>query len=306
MIAVVGSLNCDYVVRVDRHPRPGETVLGSGHAKHLGGKGANQAVAAARLGGRVRMIGCVGDDPEGRAFRYTLAAERIDIAWLFTVDAPTGAAFVAVDEDGQNAISVSPGANLLLAASHLEAAAFEDARVVVLQLEIPIATVRAAARLAHEQGARVILNAAPVAPLADEDLADVDVLVVNDQEASALVGDRMPSTSLEEAVSLAGRLRERAPLVVVTLAANGAVLADASGTAHEPAFAVTPVDTTGAGDAFVGALAVALSEDQPLRDGLSFANAAGALATTRHGAQPSMPTRAEIARLCDAARRMNG
>ena len=301
MIVVVGSLNLDHVVRVDRHPRPGETVLGSGHAQHLGGKGANQAVAAARLGGRVRMIGCVGDDPEGRAFRSALAAERIDLSWLVTAGAPTGAAFVAVDDAGQNAISVSPGANRLLAASHLEASAFEGTRFAVLQLEIPLATVRAAARLAHEQGGRVILNAAPMAPLADEDLADVDLLVANDHEAAALVGDPKPPSSLEEAVALAGRLRSRAPRVVVTLGASGAVLADSSSTAYEPAFSVTPVDTTGAGDAFVGALAVVLSEDRALRDSVRFANAAGALASTRHGAQPSMPTRAEIAALCGHA-----
>lgn len=301
MIVVVGSLNCDYVVRVPRHPRPGETVLGSGHAKHLGGKGANQAVAAARLGARVRMLGCIGVDPEGDAFRSALATEGIDVSWLARVDAPTGAAFVAVDETGQNAIAVSPGANHYLATEHLQEAAFAGARAVVLQLEIPIAVVRSAARRARAHGARVILNAAPPAPLADEDLGDLDVLVVNEHEAAALAGQGGACRSPEEAVSLAERLRGRVPLAVVTLGAAGAVLADASGAVHEPAFAITPVDTTGAGDAFVGALAVALSEGRPPRDALRFANAAGALATTKHGAQPSMPRRVEVEALCGEA-----
>lgn len=303
MIVVVGSLNCDYVVRVPRHPRPGETVLGSGHAKHLGGKGANQAVAAARLGGRVRMLGCVGGDPEGEAFRSALMTEGVDVSWLAGVDAPTGAAFVAVDEAGQNAIAVSPGANHHLAAKHLQDAAFAGVRAVVLQLEIPMAAVRAAARRGHAGGARVILNAAPTVALADEDLADLDVLVVNEHEAAALAGEGGPCRSPEEAVSLARRLRGRVPLAVLTLGAAGAVLADASGAVHEPAFAVTPVDTTGAGDAFVGALAVALIEGRPPRAALRFANAAGALATTRHGAQPSMPRRAEVEALCGEAPR---
>ncbi|HET7292772.1 MAG TPA: ribokinase, partial [Vicinamibacteria bacterium] len=243
MIVVVGSLNCDHVVRVERHPRPGETVLGSGHTRHLGGKGANQAVAAARLGSSVRMVGCVGDDPEGRAFRAALAGEGIDVSRLADVGAPTGAAFIAVDAAGQNAISVSPGANLLLAAAHLDAAAFEGARAAVLQLEIPLAAVRRAASLARAAGARVILNAAPALPLTAEELTDVDLLVVNEHEGAALLGEAAPAASVGEALSLARRLQRRAPAAIVTLGEHGAVLADASGARHEPAIAVAPVDT---------------------------------------------------------------
>jgi ribokinase len=147
-----------------------------------------------------------------------------------------------------------------------------------------------------------MLNAAPAVPLADAELADVDVLVVNDHEAAALLGEPIPAASSDDALSLARRLQRRVPLAVVTLGARGAVLAAASGAVHEPSFAVAPVDTTGAGDAFVGALAVALVEDQAPREALRFANAAGALAATRHGAQPSMPTRAEVARLWRATR----
>ena len=292
-VVVVGSLNMDLVVAVERHPKPGETIIGGDLQRFPGGKGANQAVAAARLGARVRMVGRVGADAYGTELKRVLGAEGIATAEVAEVEAPTGVALISVSEDGQNAIIVSPGANARLQPDDLGPALFANASVTVLQLETPLETVRRAAELGREAGARVLLNAAPARGLPDELLGALDVLVVNEFEAAQVAGAAEPE-SPEAALALARELARRVPVVVVTLGARGLVWAGDGGEGHLPAFEVEPVDTTAAGDAFVGGLAAALAAGEPLEQALRFGSAAGALAATRPGAQPSLPRRAEV------------
>lgn len=291
-IVVVGSINMDLVVHLERHPLPGETLLGSDYQTFPGGKGANQAVAAARSGGRVRMVGCLGSDGFGGQLLEGLIHDGIDTHWIKRVEGPSGVAFIAVNAQGQNSIIVAPGSNYRLLPEDLQAEAFTGAKVVLLQLEVPLPTVLEAARRGQEAGARVILNAAPARALAPEELRDVDLLVVNEFEAGIVLGQKAPE-SIEAALRSAEALREKVPGAVVTLGEQGSVWADASRQGHLPAFRVEPVDTTAAGDAFVGMLASRLAEGEGLEAALRWASAAGALATTKEGAQPSLPTRAE-------------
>ncbi len=295
-VVVVGSLNMDLVVPVARHPKPGETIIGGNLQRFPGGKGANQAVAAARLGGRVRMVGRVGADAYGAELKRGLEAEGIETADVAEIDAPTGVALISVSEDGQNAIIVSPGANARLRPEDLSPEGFAGAQVVVLQLETPLETVQRAAELGREAGARVLLNAAPARELPDELLEALDVLVVNEFEAAQVAGEEEPE-SMEEALSLARQLAQRVPVVVVTLGARGLVWAGAEGEGYLPAFEVQAVDTTAAGDAFVGGLAAALAAGEPFAAALRFGSAAGALAATRPGAQPSLPRKSEVEEL---------
>ncbi|MGH3343887.1 MAG: ribokinase, partial [Carbonactinosporaceae bacterium] len=271
-IFVVGSLNADLVVPVARHPGSGETVLGGDLTVHAGGKGANQAVAAARLGGSVGMLGRVGDDAYGALLLGSLAGAGVATAQIHvTPGVSTGVAMIPVRPDGENTIVVSPGANARVSEDDVDAAAdvIAASRVVVAQLELPLPTVRRAARLAREAGGRFLLNAAPAAALDDGLLQDVDVLVVNEHEASLLLGRRVTQVmGVPEAQRAAEALRARGPCaVVVTLGAGGAVIdggdegdgARDGRAAHVPAIRVPVVDTTGAGDAFVGGLAVELA-----------------------------------------------
>jgi len=297
MVLVVGSLNQDLVVPVPRHPRPGETAIGGGLARHPGGKGANQAVAAARMGAAVRMIGRVGDDAFGQALIANLEREGVDTSGVRALSGvPTGVALITVDPRGENAIVVSPGANARLGPEDLSPAEFTGARVVLLQLEVPLDAVREAARLGKEAGARVILNAAPAQRLPEELLALLDLLVVNEHEAAAILEATPPETP-EEALAQARALARRVPVSVITLGEKGLVYASGETSGHLPAFPVQAVDTTAAGDAFVGALAAALAEGAPLSDALRLGAAAGALAATRPGAQPSLPRRDEAVAL---------
>lgn len=293
-VLVVGSLNADLVVNVERHPRPGETVLGLGHALHAGGKGANQAVAAARLGAAVKMVGRVGDDDNGRLLLASLTQAGVDATGVKVGAAQTGVAFIQVDAAGQNTIVVSAGANAELSVSDLEDAA-SPAEVVVLQLEVPLATVLAAAAEAHAAGAQVILNLAPPQPLSAQELSDVTHLLVNEHEAAVLL-EADASTVKREPDGAARRLTRLAPNVVVTLGEMGAAWATRDGrSGRQPAFPVTVVDTTAAGDAFVGALAARLSAGElDLSAATRFACAAGSLATARDGAQPSLPRLADV------------
>lgn len=296
MIVVVGSLNLDLVARVQRMPRPGETVLALGYAEHAGGKGANQAVAAARAGARVAMVGRVGSDDAGARLRDGLAGEGIDVAEVRRVDAPTGRALIEVDEDGQNRIVVVPGANHAWRAGDLPLGLLDGADLVVLQREVPDDVVVAAIHRARGAGARVLLNLAPAGPVAPEVLADVDVLVVNESEAADVAGtseDEVAREPLAAARMLAQRVREQ---VVVTLGADGAVHAGRSGEGRVAGVPVEVVDTTAAGDAFVGALATRLADGAPIGEAVRFACAAGAEATTTAGAQPSLPAREAIER----------
>lgn len=297
-IVVVGSLNMDLVVRLPEIPRPGETRLGGTFATFPGGKGANQAVAAARLGARVTLIGRVGDDAFGRELIKSLAAEGVDCAHVgLDPHAPTGVALIQVDARGENSIAVASGANFELNESHLRDAwsRIDPPDWLVMPLETPIETVHSAARLARSAGAGVILNPAPARPLPDDLLALVDVLIPNQHEAAILTG-RSGHTD-QDVRSAAAELRGRgAASVIVTLGQRGALVLDGRSDSLSmiPAYPVEASDTTAAGDCFVGALAVALAERRPLPAAAAFACAAAAISVTRPGAQPSMPRRAEL------------
>lgn len=294
-IVVVGSANMDLVTTLPRCPRPGETLIGHSFKTVPGGKGANQAVAAARLGARTAFIGCVGDDPFGAALRDNLAAEGIDVASVKVhPGAPTGTATILVGDDGQNTIVVTPAANFELLPEDLEPLAplFQAADAVLVQLEIPLATVVAALGLARRWGKLAILDAGPAQKVSAEILRRADIVSPNETEVEALTG--IPVPTLDQAEAAAEKLLERgAREVVLKLGATGCYYAGEIENVHVPAFPIQPVDTTAAGDAFTAALALAWRQ-MPLRDALRFANAAGALAATQPGAQPSMPTRAAV------------
>ena len=290
-VAVVGSLNLDLVVRVARLPGPGETVSGEDVFRNPGGKGANQAVAAARLGRRVAMVGCVGDDPAGRELLGSLAGADVDTARVRVVGGvPSGTAFITVGGDGENQIVVSPGANARLTAGDVADArpALAAAAVTLLQLEVPL---EAVATAAAASGGRVVLNPAPVRDLPHDLLAGVDVLVPNRVELAQLAGARVPET-VEDAAELAGRLPARA--VVVTLGADGALVVEDGQALHVPAVPVRAVDTTAAGDAFCGGLADALAGGLDLQQHARRAVRVAAAACLRSGAQASLPTPADL------------
>ncbi|MEU9084929.1 ribokinase [Streptomyces sp. NPDC048357] len=287
-IAVLGSTNMDLVAYVPKAPRLGETVTGRAFRTVPGGKGANQAVAAARSGGEVVMIGAVGADEFGVRLRSALCAAGIDTAGLRTVEGPSGTAHITVDDEGGNSIIVIPGANARV--TGLEAG--DDARIaaagaLLLQLELPLTAVLAGALAARAHGVRTVLTPAPAQPLTAELLAATDLLVPNEHEAAALTGLTDPGQA-------AAALLHDVPEVVITLGAAGVLYAARGRQALSvPAPRVRAVDTTAAGDTFVGALAVALGEGRPMPDALRWASAAAALSVQRHGAQDSMPTRAE-------------
>lgn len=289
-VLIAGSANIDFVLRVPHIPAPGETVLGGAFTMVPGGKGANQAVAAARAGAATSFLAAMGDDPFAPVLTRSLDDAGVTLLKVAS-DQPTGAALITVSDDAENAIAVAPGANMALAPDDLPDLA--DTAWLVLQLETPLATVAAYAALAKQAGAEVVLNAAPAQPLPRALLAQVDVLIANEEEL----------TGIAAGASIAARLAATGlACAVVTLGGRGCC-ALVDGSYHcQPAFAVTPVDTTAAGDSFCGALVAALAEGQGIDDALRFAAAAGALATTRAGAQTSIPHRAEIdALLAEAA-----
>lgn len=292
-VVVVGSANLDTTVRVRRLPAPGETVLGSDLLTSHGGKGANQAVAARRAGAAVAFIGKRGTDGPGEAIARRLTEEGIGTEGLLAdPSAPTGAALIAVDEAGQNQIVVAPGANAALTVEEFLACRrlLQGARVLLAQLETPLATVREALRTARAVGMLTLLNPAPAAREAAGLFEFVDLLVPNAQEAALLAGH--PVRSVGEAEDAARRLlAQGCRAVIVTLGSEGALLLRPGEARRFPAFPVQAVDATGAGDAFCGALAAALAEGRPLEAAVPFACAAGALACTRRGAQESLPTR---------------
>lgn len=295
-IVVVGSSNTDLVVRAPTLPGPGETVLGSSFLVTPGGKGANQAVAAARLGARVTLVARLGADEFGDRALAGLGREGIDTRFVARdAEAASGVALIVVSESGENAIAVAPGANMRLTAADVDraAAAIRDADMLLLQLETPLPTVRHAATLAMKAGVPVILNPAPAAPLAGELLSRVSVLTPNELEAAALTGGSGAGVDAARQAALrlhASGVRD----VVITLGREGALMEGAAGSGHVPGCTVTAVDTTAAGDAFNGALAVALAEGASLEHAVRFANRAAALSITRPGAQPSLPTREAV------------
>ena len=306
-IAVVGSINADLVVRCARLPRPGETISAHDVREVAGGKGANQAVAAARLGADVTMIGRVGDDAFGQRLRNGLEENGVDVSHvLTTTDCASGLAIVAVEDSGENSIVIVPGANGRLTPADVLAATsiLRDADVVLVQLEVPLETTIAAIRLAREQGTPVILDPAPAPAVGNDrdgrlaDLLRVEVACPNEAEALALTNVRIETVA--DAEQAACCLRSRGPKYgIVTLGARGAVLCEPdSRPVLIPAFSIAAVDTTAAGDAFAAALAIRLAQQVPLLEAVRFACAAGALAASRPGAQPAMPTLEEVNALC--------
>ena len=295
-IVVIGSLNMDLVALSPRIPRPGETLLGHEFRTAPGGKGANQAVAAARLGGDVAMVGRVGADDFGDALLANLQANRVAHDWVLRdADAASGVAIIVVDDVGENSIVVLSGANMRLTPADVEAAESVIARsgVMLLQLESPLDAVTRAAELGRRHGATVVLNPAPARPLPPELLSLVDVLIPNETETTMLTG--LPVSDEADMRAAAAALQSRGVgAVILTLGERGAFLIHDDVAQHIPAFAVQPVDTTAAGDAFVGGFAVALAEGRPLPEAVRWGNAAGALAATGLGAQPSLPRRAAV------------
>jgi ribokinase len=295
-ILVVGSSNTDMIIKLDRIPRPGETILGGAFVTAAGGKGANQAVGAARAGGQVTFIARVGQDMFGDQAVAGFATDGINVDHVSRDKTnPSGVALIFVAKDGENSIAVAGGANAKLSPADVRKAkaAFADASVLVMQLEIPLESVQAAADLAVKDGVRVILNPAPAQPLPDKLLKCVSILTPNETEAELLTGIAVTDTA--SAAVAAAKLRARGvQTVIITLGARGAFVATESGGQLVSGFKVEAVDTTAAGDIFNGALAVALAEGKPLDQAVRFGHAAAAISVTRLGAQPSAPTRREI------------
>ncbi|MCG8586418.1 MAG: ribokinase [Pirellulales bacterium] len=295
-IVVVGSINTDLVVRCERLPKPGETVIANEYAQIAGGKGANQAVAAARLGADVMMVGRVGDDEFGVRALRSLADEGIDTTHVqITENTSSGLAVIGVEQTGENSIMVVPGANGHVSERDVTEAtdAIANCNILLLQLEIPFTVVKTAITTARAHGVRVILDPAPIsAPLAS-DVLDVEVICPNQAEASELLGSEIESVDdAREAARQLVRLGPRA--AVITLGDKGAVFADGDSATWVEPIPVDAVDTTAAGDAFAAALGLCLTQGASLDEAVRFACAAGAIAASRHGAQPSLPTLAEV------------
>ena len=296
-VVVVGSLNMDLVIRAPRLPRAGETLAGESFTTVPGGKGANQAVAAARLGASVAMIGCVGNDAYGEQLRAALLAEQIDCqAVTAMADVSTGVASIVVDDSSQNAIVIVAGGNGQLTPEVV--ARFDTllaaAEVVICQLEVPVATVAHTLKRARELGKTVILNPAPAAaPLPAQWYAMIDYLIPNESEAAILTGLPVDSVASAQAAATA-LIKAGAGKVLITLGEQGVVFTDGQAFEHFPAKKVQAIDTTAAGDTFVGGFAAALSQGKSEAQAIRFGQAAAALSVTRAGAQPSIPTFAEV------------
>lgn len=295
-VVVIGSLNMDLVTRAPRLPRGGETLIGQSFSTVSGGKGANQAVAAARLGAQVSMVGCVGNDAYGDQLRGALLAEKIDCQAVSTVDDSSGVALVVVDDNSQNAIIIVAGANGALTPAVIGCfdSVLQTADVIICQLEVPDATVGHALKRGRELGKTVILNPAPASrPLPPDWYSSIDYLIPNESEASVLSG--LPVDSRESAQIAAARLIQLgAKKVIITLGAQGAVFAEGQRFEYFPAPIVKAVDTTAAGDTFVGGFAAALAVGQSEAQSIHFGQIAAALSVTRAGAQPSIPTLSDV------------
>jgi ribokinase len=291
-IFVMGSINQDFVLKVERRPEPGETVTNAELSTHNGGKGANQAAAAALLGASVTMLGRVGDDEFGEPLVQALREKGIDTSLIERFSGKsTGAAFITVTPDGENAITVAPGANRSLTPDEVDAAAdaIGEARVFVAQMEVPAQSVLRAVEVAAGKGTRALVNLAPTLEVPRELLEKLDPLVVNEHEAAFLLGREVEG--VDGALSAAPELLSAGPRsAVITLGEDGAVFADGESVEHLSAPEVEVVDTTGAGDAFVGALATQLARGASLREAVAYAVRAGAAAVTKEGAQGALPT----------------
>ena len=291
-VFVVGSINQDFVLKVEQRPKPGETVTNAELSLHNGGKGANQAAAAALLGASVMMLGRVGDDDLGEPLVRALEDRGVNTTFVETVEnESTGAAFITLTPDGENAITVAPGANRCVQPEDVDAASetIGEAAVLVAQMEVSSETVSRAVEVAEKKGARALVNLAPPMELPDETLRKLDPLVVNEHEAAFLLGKKVEG--VDGTLSAAPELLSLGPCsVVITLGGNGAVYAEGDDAEHVPSPEVEVVDTTGAGDAFVGALAAKLSKGTSLKEAASYAVRAGAAAVTKEGAQGALPT----------------
>ncbi|MEM9671556.1 MAG: ribokinase [Bacteroidota bacterium] len=295
-IVVIGSSNIDMIAQVSHFPKPGETVGDATYSQAYGGKGANQAVAAARAGGQVTFISSVGNDLFGKTMLSNFSDEGMNTDYITQSDQyPSGTALILVNREGENCIAVAPGANGQLSPQLIDQAriAISGAEIILLQLEIPLETVAYVVELASGLGKKVMLNPAPAQPLEDSLLKRLHLLVLNETEAELLVGHPVQS---DEQIAQAAQslLDKRVEVVIITLGARGSYYATRKEQKMVSAYRVQPVDTTGAGDTFCGALAAALSRKQKLGEAVSFANAAAALATTKLGAQPSAPKEADV------------
>ncbi len=306
-ILVIGSANVDFILRIPRFHKAGETITGEDVTTAFGGKGANQAIAAKRLGGEVTFLTALGGDAGGRAYRKYLVRNGFKGKFLLTDRAtPTGMALIEVVPEGENRIIVSPGANRFLSPLQIERAAkaWEGVQVFAAQLETPLETVQAGLEIAQRRGILTILNPAPARPLSSRILSRVDFLVPNETEAQGITGKMIKGQ--EDLAKAAAKLLGRGVKnVVITLGEKGAFFKNREREIWAKGFRVKAVDTTAAGDAFVGALAWGLADGKPIREILDFANAAGALATTRLGAQPSLPYRREVEKLLKGKRQRN-
>lgn len=299
-VVVVGSLNVDLVVGMERLPEPGETVLAHSLDRHAGGKGLNQAVACARLGGNVTMLGAVGDDASGTWLRSILHEDGIDSSHVQTLPGPSGTALIEVEHGGENRIIVVPGANAQIPAADVAAGIRElpDVGILLVQAEMPLDIIESALRAANERGAITILNPSPVTDFSRELLKLVNVIVPNEHEAAKLTG--METDSSVDATEAALRFNEIGiGTAIITRGGKGCVWASGANTGSVPTFKVQPVDTVAAGDAFCGGLAAALSFGFPMAEALRWASASGALATTKAGAVPSLPYRESVEELLE-------
>jgi ribokinase len=291
-VLVIGSLNADLVVRAPYFPQPGETISGDDLQIIPGGKGANQAVAAARQGASVAMLGRVGSDSFGPFLLESLKSNQVDVIHVQTDNAATGTATIIVDGNGQNSIVLSTGANGKVSPADVDSASALRPKLTLFQLEIPISTVLYAAQCARQNGSRVILNPAPAKPLPDELVSLADFIVPNETELSLLTGMEVKDvSSAEQAAKVL--LTRGAKHVIVTLGSKGALVVSSTQVIQVDTYKVNVVDTTAAGDAFIGGFASALLRGLEIEDAVKYANACGALATTKFGAQPSLPTREE-------------
>jgi ribokinase len=304
VVVVVGSLNMDFVVKTKHLPAAGETVLGHGFQMIPGGKGANQAVAAGKLGAAsvaVRMIGRVGQDLFADHLKASLSGAGVDVSAVHTSKSqPTGVALIAVDSGGHNQIVVAPGANMDLPPGDVEAMrrVFRGARIALFQLETPLATVAGALEIAHEEGLTTVLDPAPAQALPPEMIRNVDILTPNEAEAFMLLGRPPERVTLDDAPRIADEVAKLgARMVVLKLGDRGCYFHGAGEAYHVPAFVVEPIDSTAAGDTFNAGLAIALAEGASIPHALRFANASAAVSVTRFGAQASAPARQEVDRL---------
>ncbi|WP_374256733.1 ribokinase [Yokenella regensburgei] len=295
-LVVLGSINADHILNLESFPSPGETVTGNHYQVAFGGKGANQAVAAGRSGAHIAFIACTGDDDTGARVRQQLASDNIDVAPVSAVSGEsTGVALIFVNAEGENVIGIHAGANAALSVARVEAenSRIAEADALLMQLESPLESVLAAAKIAHQHNTSVVLNPAPARELSDELLSLVDIITPNETEAEKLTGIRVEND--EDAARAAGALHDKGiETVIITLGSRG-VWASVKGEGQRvPGFKVKAIDTIAAGDTFNGALVTALLEDKPLAEAIRFAHAAAAIAVTRKGAQPSVPWRKEI------------